>query len=308
MAYNPGATTLPDTEFFSGSATASCKNMCASKADNQRRRRCERRCLAGLPDDEGTAPVPGGTAAVAEDGTTTGAQYDPNASREVPKSYAELGGNIENYGVEAPAGTYAASLGSLTGLPIQAQNPYAFTAGYLGQQYGTAANSPVNQLALQYLNPQDKALGILGERPELFADMVNFGAQLYEQIGGGMGTQLSPHSMITTVVNSMLSSLPEARSGDLDPDSVSANPLLAIATQPDPTKALNSFISMMTGVLEGTMPQDALAAYLASLEAYAWQVINQEFMNKPLLGEDSVATNGSWIEALVDQLGPTLGL
>jgi hypothetical protein len=291
-----------DTDFFSGSASQTCKVMCK---DRNNPRRCTRRCLAGMPDED-TPATASDTNPVQTTATGQATQYDPTT--QAAQTYEQLGGSVGQAMVKAPEGTYAASLGNVTGVPLAANDPNALYENYFAKTYGTQPGSASQQLALQYLNPQEKVLGIMGHNPELDVDAVNFGAQLLETVGGGMGGQLSPHYMITNIVNGVMNA---SSGGGMDASDVNADPFSQIAKDPNPYNGIRTLMSILRGALTGTMPDDSLNAYLFNLEMYAHQQVSGAggFMDTPLTGVAEQEGQGvNWFTKMVQSLGPTLGL
>lgn len=155
----------------------------------------------------------------------------------------------------APSGSLAASMGSTYGLAEAAGSPGALIDEYYRQHYGLGPMSATGQLAQQYLDPMAKSLGILGGKPTTNIDMVNFGEQLLQQATAGHGGQLSPMAMIQTILQS-LSKAGMPKEGQLP------SIFDAIATDPNPTNAINDLVGILEGALQGTMPADSLDAFL----------------------------------------------
>lgn len=234
---------------------------------------------------------------------TAGGQYTPGASKTTPVSPSALGQQVSAGKVTAPAGSFAAGLGEATGLPMASNDPQALINSYMSNQYGLPFNSTSAQLADRYLNPADKVEAILGYIPGNDIDMVNFGASL---IGGaGMGTQLDPARMVSTIMNVIQNA--SGSGGEFGGTSGAGSVLNAA----DPQKGLQAMLGMLSGALVGTMPDQALANFLTNLESYAQQFISGKggFMNQTLgdFAKNEGAGTG-WFGTLLSRLGPSLGL
>jgi hypothetical protein len=268
------------------------------------RRECRRKKRQESQTGVAAAPVDplDPTQAAARSGTTpaAGEVYTPD---KIPaRSQADLARAAQTARMTAPEGSYAAGLGEVTGLPMAANNPYLMVNNMFSQEYGLPYGSASSQLAMQHLNPVDKVLGILGEIPGNYIDMVNFGAEL---IGSsGVGAQLDPTFMIQNIVNGISTADPT------QPGAVGTSPFSQIKSAL-PQDGIEMLIATLSGALVGTMPEDALKNYLTSLEMYAMQFVTGAggMMNQSL---DQFATaegsGGGWFDQLVATLGPTLGL
>lgn len=292
-----GSTTnMPSTEFFSGSSTTQCKRMCDS---SPRPARCRRRCLAGMPDDSGsTSTTTPGTSGTTSLGGVSN-QYDPTAQQPLDPSV--FSGSVAGKQIQAPAGSYAADLGQ-GGLDLASNNPAAFYENFLSKQYGIGPGTGTEQFLMENFSPQDKVFGILSKYPDSNIDMVNFGASMADA-ANAVGSQLSPHAMITNLVNQSL----DVAGGIDQGDQVSTNPLASAINAEDPIAGIRNFMSIMRGMLTGTMPDAALDGYLFNLQMYAQSLITGAggYMNQGVL---DYAKGGSWFERLVGALGPQLGL
>lgn len=249
--------------------------------------------------------TPGGAQTTTPTSQGGGGQYNPGQS--APRGAGGFDQAIGDSTAHAPAGTYAADLGTY-GLGTAGNNPAALVQNYMSGRFGTAPNSMSTNIANQYLAPTSaRTQAILGNLPGSNIDAANFGAALLDQLGGSTGAQLDPIRMIATIVNGVQSSGGE----HLDPDSVGPGTFASVLSNPDPMKGIDALVSMIGGALQGTMPEEALGSWLDSLTAYATQYITSKggMMNQSL---DEIAANEGggqgWFDQLLSDLGPTLGL
>jgi len=274
---------------------------CSTITDQAARRKCrqeKRQRGGGTP----TAKYTAGSGAL---GTTP---VQPAGTAATVRPTGGFDQQIQQAQLHAPAGSYAAGLGSPYGLATAAKNPGALVQNYMSGQFGVAPNSMSVNLANQYLAPtQERMQAILGELPGTNIDAANFGAALLKQLGGGIGVQLDPIRMIATIVDGI------QRSGgeDLPPESVGPGTFASVLSNPDPLAGINALTSMLGGALAGTMPDESLRSWLESLTAYATQYITSKggMMGQSL--DEIAADEGGgrgWFDKLLGTLGPSLGL
>jgi hypothetical protein len=273
------------------------KDECSGRSDAAACRKRKRARMSQTPTAASTTTpgsAPGG-----------GGQYNP--AHAAPVAAGGYNQQIGDSTAHAPAGTYAAGLGTY-GLGTAGNNPAALVQNYMSGQFGTAPNSMSTNIANQYLAPTSaRTQAILGSLPGSNIDAANFGAALLNQLGGSTGAQLDPIRMISTIVNG----IQNAGGEHLDPGSVGPGTFASVLNNPDPLKGIDSLISMIGGALQGTMPDEALGSWLDSLQAYATQFITDQggLMNQSLnqIAGDEGGGRG-WFDQLLGSLGPSLGL
>lgn len=244
-----------------------------------------------------TRSNPGGMGGVSTGGVQTAAD---------PKSY---GTAVDKNVLNAPAGSLASRVSSTVRNPeameMTAINPGIQADLMLGEEYGLPAGSRTSGMLSTYLNPQDKALALLGEQPGTNVDWINFGEQLMGSSAlSGMGAQLNPRTMMQTLVSTVLNETKAMAKGGSGVGSGEYNPLAELA-RANPAQGVEQFVSMVRGALTGTMPGDQLEGYVGWLKRIGMQFAT-EFVQGDAAQMESQGVN--WMSALVQKLGPTLGL
>ena len=202
------------------------------------------------------------------------------------------------------ATNYAGKADNPEALGMVANNPMYIANTIAANKFGLPAGSNTANSLAQYLNPQQKWMGLLGEAPTQNSDWINFGAALMNNAAlKAPGADLSAAGMMQNVVNVLKSEFDAMKRGGSGASS-EFNPITALA-QMNPEDALTSFVTMIKGMLSGTMPDDILNAYANFIQrqgaAFAQQFVSSS--QGELEGQGA-----NFLSALVDQLGPTLGL
>lgn len=217
--------------------------------------------------------------------------------------------SVSNVTMRAPAGSAAAGFPSEWtnpfALPAAAQNPMIVANDMMSSRYGLPAGSATAGELANIFNPYDKILGLGMDRPTSNVDWVNLGASL---MGGPQGTtggaQLDPKSLMTNMVSAIVNEVNSMKSGGKGYSGGGYNPLAELAHM-DPMEALQSFSSMVQGMLSGTMPDNEIQGFTNYLMR-----VGQQFAQSFYHGDSAQqqADGASFITALVQQLGPSLGL
>lgn len=237
------------------------------------------------------APAPGG-------------QAPPSSGTGQPTNPGYYQGQVNQSTVNAPSGSLASGVGNLA-IPSIASNTGALTDIYYGDKYGLGPASNTGQLAATYFDPMDKVYGITGGKPASNIDMINFGEQLYNEMGVGTGQALSPGAMMKNLLSAVANEAASTAAGG-SATTGQFNPLAEIAHNPDPYSALNSFLGMVQGALKGTMPDDVLQSYINYVAR-----VGSSFAQRWAQSSDPAkmeAGGDNFINSLIQQLGPTGGL
>lgn len=265
------------------------------------------------PAGSAAGNAPGSSAAtpgIAGSTNTNPGGYDPTA-----KKGSQTGTNPAGYtsavnsAVEKPfpgsfATNYAGMGSNPEALDMVANNPMYIANTLAANQFGLPAGSNTANALAQYLNPQQKWMGILGAAPTANSDWINFGASLMNSSAlKANGAQLSPSGMMQNVVNVIKSEFDAMKRGGTGASS-EFNPITELARM-NPEDALTSFVSMVKGMLSGTMPDDILNAYANFIQRQG-AAFAQEFVSSDMGKME--ASGANFLSALIDQLGPTLGL
>ena len=254
--------------------------------------------------------APGSAASSGGGGSTNPGGYDPTAKKGPtvgtnPAGYASAVNNV----VEKPfpgsfATNYAGDGTNPEALSMVANNPMYIANTLAANQFGLPAGSNTAGALAEYLNPQQKWMGILGAAPTANSDWINFGAALMDSSAlKANGAQLSPSGMMQNVVNVLKQEFDAMKRGGSG-SSDTFNPITELARM-NPEDALTSFVSMIKGMLQGTMPDDILNAYANFIQRQGAQFA-QQFVSSDMGKLE--ASGANFLSALMDQLGPTLGL
>jgi len=232
----------------------------------------------------------------------------PSSSGQTATPKGAYDSQIADDALRAPAGTLAASIAgtqkNADALNMTATNPYLLSDVLMGDKYGLPAGSRSGAMLAENLNPQDKAMALMGSEPMNNIDWVNFGEALMTSPAlAGNGVQLNPKTMVQTLVQGLMQATNNRKAGGIGPSDQFTR--LESLVMQDPASGANAFASIVQGALAGTMPEDQLTAYVNWLKQNA-----QQFMTTYVRGDAAQmeASGQNWISALVQKLGPSLGL
>jgi hypothetical protein len=265
----------------------------------------------------GTDPYTAGQAEAA--GTGSGA-LEANQGRAVqaggraPRDYRapdQFRNDINDQLMHATPGSFAAGIHAYDKTPdalnYYADNPYALYGAMGKDRFGVPAGGRAQGVFADYLNPREKAYGMLGDYPSGSLEWVNFGEALFGKGGSPNGTFLDPRSMVQNIVQTLMDETANMAKGGQGPGGDEWNPLRNLINL-DPGDGLQGLLGILEGALKGTMPDDDLRSYLAYVEM-AGQAYASDYGRGSSPGLfDAQAKGDNWLTALVRQLGPTLGL
>lgn len=266
------------------------------------------------PDYSAAGEAPGSSAKTPSTGVSTpgSGQYTQKGSHNAgpststnPAIYTtQTNSAVENPFPGSFATNYAGVGSNPQAMDMVANNPMYVANTLAAQRFGLPAGSNTANALAEYLSPQSKWMGILGAAPTSNADWINFGASLMNNSALQQnGAQLSPSGMMQNVVNVIKSEFDAMKRGGSG-SSDTFNPITDLAHM-DPESALTSFVSMIKGMLSGTMPDDILTAY-ANFLTRQGQAFSQRFVSSNQ--GDLEGQGANFLSALIDSLGPTLGL
>jgi hypothetical protein len=274
----------------------------------RKRRRKKRQAARGLGGDPYQAPAGQNPSTyMPPQGQGVGRTMAPAGTTATPPS--QLGASIADDALRAPAGSLASQFSGVIknpeALETVAANPIMQADELLAGQYGLPTGSRSAAMLATYLDPQAKAEALGGAYPGNSIDWINFGEQLMTSPAlQGNGVQLNPKTMMQTLVQTLMSEFNAGKSGASGSTGEGYTPLRALADQ-NPASAIPAFTSIVQGALQGTMPAEQLAGYVSWLKQEAFR-----FMSTWAKG-DAAQMEGAgqnWLSALVQQLGPGLGL
>ena len=252
---------------------------------------------------------PTGTAnssALANPATQPATTRAPSSGAANPATY----GSAVSQGVlRAPAGSLASQVSGVGANPealeMTAINPTLQADLMLGDQYGLPSGSRTAGMLATYLNPQDKAMALLGELPGSNVDWINFGEQLMGSSALAQnGAQLSPRAMVGNLVQMVVNETKSGMSGGTGSSTDTYNPIAEMARM-NPAQGVEAFASAVRGALTGTMPSEQLEGYIQFIKR-----IGMQFATEYVQGNagEMESQGRNWLTAMVEKLGPTLGL
>lgn len=255
------------------------------------------------------APASTGPGGQQTPATTAGGRAGQGAQYRAP---GQFGSDISGVEMRATPGSFAAGIHGYGNTPdalnYYAENPYVMYGAMAQDRFGVPAGGRAQSLFAEYLDPRSKAPGILGDAyPKNSLEWVNFGEQLFGS-GKANGTFLSPQSMIQNIIGALLDETQNmAKGGEGMGNDGAWNPIRGLLTM-DPAEGLDALIGMIEGALAGTMPEDDLSNYTAWIRLVAQNYMSNYGRGGEPGSFESQAQGRNWITALVDQLGPTLGM
>lgn len=297
-------TSMPETDLYYVSGTKKKKRKKGTKNIYSPWSPSDSSASGNAPGSAASGGGPGGG------GSTNPGGYDPTAKKgpsvgSNPAGYASaVNGAVEKPFPGSFATNYAGQGSNPEALGMVANNPMYIANTLASNKFGLPAGSNTANALAQYLNPQQKWMGILGAAPTANSDWINFGAALMDNSAlKANGAQLSPSGMMQNVVNVLKSEFDAMKRGGTG-SSDAFNPITELARM-NPEDALTSFVSMVKGMLQGTMPDDILNAYANFIQRQG-AAFAQEFVSSDM--GQMEASGANFLSALMDQLGPSLGL
>lgn len=257
------------------------------KRKKRRARRDERRSAAApAPYSPGSGGVPGNMPG--------GATAPPVSGTSAP-GVAMSGGQgvYHNQGGAPTIGTMPGPFGQKNQAfnVTAAHDPFTFFGAELGpgQEGGFA-----NQFFANSYDPYN--LSVAMGRSPLDQDVLNFGHSLAQSLMGeaGMGKFMDPMSIIASVFKI---------AGSVNANTPGAGPLSVIATQ-DPGRALQTFLGVLQGAVQGILPEESWSALQSTIQQYAAEYM-QQWGSRPM---EETNNGQNIIGYIASKLGPNFGI
>jgi hypothetical protein len=179
------------------------KDECSGRSDAAACRKRKRARMSQTPTAASTTTpgsAPGG-----------GGQYNP--AHAAPVAAGGYNQQIGDSTAHAPAGTYAAGLGTY-GLGTAGNNPAALVQNYMSGQFGTAPNSMSTNIANQYLAPTSaRTQAILGSLPGSNIDPGSVGPGTFASVLNNPDPLKGIDSLISMIGGALQGTMPDEALG-----------------------------------------------------------------------------------------------